>query len=127
MSTWVVDDMAAALPETNTDAAPAASAPTQKNPQEHGWVAPTAYDYATYTKSSKELAEAQASFANQASEGESEDINAVGGLRQGDWANNAAVYEWSDEYGDVGPRHPELEKQLFGSVFHVRSGVQFET
>lgn len=28
-------------------------------------------------------------------------------------AHNAARYEWSDEYGDIGPRVPELEEQLF--------------
>jgi len=28
-------------------------------------------------------------------------------------AHNAARYEWDDEYGDVGPRVPELEAQLF--------------
>ncbi|KAL8688405.1 MAG: hypothetical protein Q9218_005673 [Villophora microphyllina] len=29
------------------------------------------------------------------------------------WAANAARYEWSDEYGDVGPEDKELEKMLF--------------
>ena len=38
----------------------------------------------------------------------------------------AAVYEWNDEYGDVGPRFEELEKQLFGAENHVRAGINFE-
>lgn len=38
----------------------------------------------------------------------------------------AAVYEWNDEYGDVGPRFEELEKQLFGAKNHVRAGINFE-
>ncbi|KAL8706942.1 MAG: hypothetical protein Q9201_000103 [Fulgogasparrea decipioides] len=29
------------------------------------------------------------------------------------WAANASRYEWSDEYGDVGPEDKELEKMLF--------------
>jgi len=43
------------------------------------------------------------------------------------WAANATVYEWQDEYGDVGPAHPELERQLFGSDAHVTTGVDFST
>lgn len=44
---------------------------------------------------------------------------------------NSAVYEWNDEYGDVGPEVPELEEQLFGGHFRVRQGehmknLQFE-
>jgi ATP-dependent RNA helicase DDX3X len=37
----------------------------------------------------------------------------------------AAIYEWNDEYGDVGPRFEELEKQLFGSENHVKTGINF--
>lgn len=29
------------------------------------------------------------------------------------WAANARRYEWSDDFGDVGPEDPELEKMLF--------------
>lgn len=49
-----------------------------------------------------------------------------GGLGGGDWANKAPVYEWKDEYGDVGPRFEDLEKQLFGYENHVRQGIQFD-
>lgn len=43
----------------------------------------------------------------------------------------SAVYEWDDEFGDVGPEVPELEEQLFGGHFRVRQGqhmnnLQFE-
>lgn len=41
-------------------------------------------------------------------------------------ALQAAVYEWNDEFGDVGPRFEELENQLFGAENHVRAGVNFE-
>lgn len=33
-----------------------------------------------------------------------------------------AVYEWNDEYGDVGPAIPELEQQLYGGEFRLRQG-----
>lgn len=33
-----------------------------------------------------------------------------------------AVYEWAEEYGEVGPRVPELEEQLFGGEFRMRQG-----
>lgn len=104
----VPDTVAApvSVPEAETGAVPA------KNPQEHGWVAKTDYDYTTYMKSTKELAEAQAS--------------AEQGVDVGAWASNAAIYEWDDDFGDVGPRHPELEKQLFGSENHVRIGIKFD-
>jgi hypothetical protein len=37
------------------------------------------------------------------------------------------VYEWKEEYGDIGPRFEALEKELFGSEFHVRTGIKFDT
>jgi len=40
----------------------------------------------------------------------------------GDWFATAKVYEWKGEYGDVGPKVPELEKILFGGDFRVRQG-----
>jgi ATP-dependent RNA helicase DDX3X len=43
-----------------------------------------------------------------------------------DWAGMAARYEWNDEYGDVGPRNEELEKQLFNLEFMSRAGVRFD-
>jgi ATP-dependent RNA helicase DDX3X len=41
------------------------------------------------------------------------------------WAANAQKYEWMDEYGDIGPPIPELERQLFGADILVRSGNEF--
>lgn len=37
------------------------------------------------------------------------------------------MYEWKEEYGDIGPRFEDLEKHLFGSEFHVRTGIKFDT
>lgn len=91
-------------------------APVSKAPQEHGWVEKSDYDYNSFMKTGKELAEADA--AAKSSTGT--------GLGEEGWASNAAIYEWDDEFGDVGPSHPELEKQLFGSENHVRTGIKFD-
>lgn len=125
MAAWGTEDMAAALPaQPATDVNVAAPTSDFKNPQEHGWVPKANYDYDTYNKSSKELAEAQASAQAPADSGEVTD--AVGGIRPGDWASNAAIYVWNDEFGDVGPSFPDLEKQLFGSEFHVKTGLNYK-
>jgi len=42
---------------------------------------------------------------------------------QAHYLRNSAVYEWDDEYGDVGPEVPELEQDLFGGDFRVRQGI----
>ena len=62
------------------------------------------------------------------------DYNVQQTTREDDYAHylrNSAVYEWDDEYGDVGPEIPELEQDLFGGDFRVRQGqhmdkLQFE-
>jgi hypothetical protein len=62
------------------------------------------------------------------------DYNVQQSSRDDDLANylkHSAVYEWDDEYGDVGPEMPELEQDLFGGDFRVRQGnhmdkLQFE-
>lgn len=108
-----------------------------KTPGEHGWAnkKDAAYDYDTFNKTSRELADALTASTREAGEGEAptdaatpdvDAVGAVGGLAPGQWANNAAVYEWDQEYGDVGPRFIDLEKQLFGSEFHVKAGIQFD-
>jgi ATP-dependent RNA helicase DDX3X len=95
---------------------------TESSVTAHWKVQKTAYDYNTYNKSTKELAEAQASAGAVGDEV----IDAVGGIRPGDWSSNAAIYQWNDEFGDVGPSFPDLEKQLFGSENHVTRGLQYE-
>ncbi|KAH8776950.1 P-loop containing nucleoside triphosphate hydrolase protein [Hyaloscypha finlandica] len=127
MSAWGTGDMAAALPDATTEqpaieqGSEAPAAEKKADPQAYGWAAPTKYDYETFNKTNKELEEAQASV--QPTENQAE----FGGISSGDWANKGALYEWKEEYGDIGPRFPELEKQLFASEFHVRSGIKFDT
>ena len=125
MADWGTADMQAALPDAASEGT-AVAAPVAlpaKNPQEYGWVEPTKYNYDLYTKSSKEQAEAQANVLGESAV--TEDVG-VGGIAVGDWASNAKTYTWDDEYGDVIPRFPDLEKQLFGAENHVRTGIKFE-
>ncbi|KAG9231263.1 putative ATP-dependent RNA helicase ded1 [Amylocarpus encephaloides] len=130
MTIWETNDKVVAHSVVQVDTAP--SAPT-KTPQEHGWVAKTGYNYTEYNKSNKQISE-DIELANgenneaaaTAAAGLIETAGAVGGLKLGDWSGNAAVYEWSEEYGDIGPVFPALEKQLFGSEFHVKAGIEFE-
>ena len=77
--------------------------------REQGWAEPEKYNYTAYNASSREEREA---------------VEAEHDLS--DWASNAAKYEWSDEYGDVGPPHPELERLLFHEGSGTRSGVMFQ-
>jgi ATP-dependent RNA helicase DDX3X len=136
MAAWGTEDMAAALPDSASQTGDdAVSTVERKNPQEVGWVKKQSYNYDVYNKSSKELADTQAKTTATAGdepqakgevEGESETL-AVGGLREGEWASNGAVYQWDEEYGDVGPAFPDLEEQLFGKKNnHVREGVHFD-
>lgn len=60
-----------------------------------GWTETTAFDYQAFERS---------------------------GGNDIDWHGLARVYEWKDEYGDVAPRVPELEKELFGGEFQMRTG-----
>lgn len=45
------------------------------------------------------------------------------------WDGHARVYEWKEEYGDVGPELPELELELFGppSEREDKAGLDFST
>lgn len=38
------------------------------------------------------------------------------------YAADSAVYEWSDDYGEVGPEVSELEEQLYHGGFRLRQG-----
>lgn len=42
------------------------------------------------------------------------------------WFAKAARYEWSDEYGDVAPRIPELEDQLFKDSYITTQGTHMD-
>ena len=38
------------------------------------------------------------------------------------WLSDAAIYQWDDEFGDVGEPNPELEKMLFDDQYLQRAG-----
>lgn len=124
MAAWGVSDLAAALPTDDTknnqagatDAAAPVSQPNvaavdDSTARAHWGVEKTPYDYETYIKGNKEL----------------HDENLANGVAEGQWSSDAARYEWSDEFGDVGPEFPELEAQLFNSDIHVKTGLDFST
>lgn len=132
MSAWGTTDMTEALPEA-TEVQTSGDNPEQptKTPQEHGWVQKQGYDYAQYNKTNKEIADGLVAGEETGEEtttpAAEEEFGAVGGLRPGEWASNAAVYEFPHgEFGDVGPPMEALEKQLFGSNLHVKSGIDFK-
>jgi ATP-dependent RNA helicase DDX3X len=86
MSGWGMPEVAAALPEVapaaeSTDIQSSELAETAKNPQEHGWVQKTGYDYNTYNKSTKELAEAAATAAEAAADDANADVDAGMGVQ----------------------------------------------
>lgn len=90
---------------SNTGSTPAVAEYVPRNAEaaeearKQGWVAPQPYDYEKY---------------------ENKDAAA------GEWAGVAARYEWKDEYGEVGPRDPQLENELFHGEFTTRVGRRFE-
>ena len=86
----------------------------------HGWAKPVSYDYDAFT------AKVGAPQAGEGEEGvgDSHDIVISGGML---WASSARKYEWNEEYGDVGPEIPELEKELFAPEFRVKPGEWLET
>ncbi|MCJ1285908.1 hypothetical protein MMC26_005250 [Xylographa opegraphella] len=90
-------------------------------------IKPTEYDYNVYNATTREEREAaETRLAQRLSDTKIEDdtqFTADVPL----WASNAVKYEWNDEFGDVGPRHPELEKQLFRDQYTNRAGNMMAT
>lgn len=111
------------------DAAAIAEAERQFNA---GWGKPLAYDYGRYTLPTSvplndperktsvvagiDLTKATADPSDPATENENVPI----------WASNAKKYEWSDEFGDVGPVFRDLELQLFHGEHINRTGIAFD-
>lgn len=126
------------------DAAAIAEAEKQFNA---GWGKPLAYDYGRYTS---QIVPASSNGASNGSINESsrdaerrttaaadidltKDKDIVDPLQPATendnvpiWASNAKKYEWSDEYGDVGPVFRDLELQLFHGEHINRTGIAFD-
>ena len=90
-------------------------------------IKPVEYDYSLYNASGREEREAAERGVTERLAVEAE-AAAEADQYTSDvplWASGAAKYEWKEEYGDIGPPHPELEKQLFKDQFINRIGPQF--
>ena len=96
-------DVTNAMASTNVDAE------AVKRVQDAQWAKPSKYDYDTYNANPRDQP------------------MAPGEVEEGvpTWAANATKYEWSDEFGDVGPEHPALEKLLFGDEHTMKKGGEF--
>ena len=112
MSAYETGEMAAALPEVTHGAVTNSTGPVKnveaaKEARDKGWVEPQEYDY-------------NAAAAPPAGVAQAVDQGAPS------WAHNAVKYEWQEDFGDVGPKIPELEEQLFRSEFLNRKGLKFD-
>ncbi|KND87367.1 ATP-dependent RNA helicase ded1 [Tolypocladium ophioglossoides CBS 100239] len=52
---------------------------------------------------------------------------ATGGDGVQTWDGNAPIYEWNDDFGDIGPKFPQVEMDLFGdpATRSERTGLDF--
>ncbi|MCJ1392912.1 hypothetical protein MMC18_005784 [Xylographa bjoerkii] len=89
-------------------------------------IKPVEYDYNMYNATTREEREAaEAKLAERLSNTNITDDEFTADVPL--WASNAVKYEWNDEFGDVGPPHPELEKQLFRDRYINRAGKMMTT
>jgi ATP-dependent RNA helicase DDX3X len=42
------------------------------------------------------------------------------------WLGGAAIYEWDDDFGDIGPENPVLEEELFRGEHLMKAGHQIK-
>lgn len=104
-------------PEDASDSALASKAAKNKEASEaaraKGWTEPAEYDYSKY------VAEDATATATVPAVVPEENLP--------EWAAGAAKYEWNDEFGDIGPANPELEKMLFHNDYINRTGLKLST
>jgi len=91
---------------TQPTGAPADKAEAAAKARAYGFAEPIKYDYAVYGVKTGGDAEGEATS-----------------LPDFNWAANAAKYEYNEEYGEVGPRIPQLEQQLYTGEHIVRTGL----
>ena len=89
---------------------------TAQKISDHGWAEPTKFDYERYVKPAGPADRPEPAVTTSVDDS----------AQHPGWAANAARYEWKEEYGEVGPRVPELEERLFRNRFILRKGNQFE-
>jgi ATP-dependent RNA helicase DDX3X len=112
---------------------------TKDDFEKAGWAKPMKYDYASFEKGKGVKSEGQNDTENAVVQSEEpreepkeestanpDVLNEWLTTQEAGWAANAARYEWKDEYGDVGPRVPELEERLFRDEHILRKGNCFD-
>ena len=112
MPAYDTGEMASALPDVTNGAVANGTGPVKnveaaKEARDKGWVEPQEYDYSAAAAPPAGVAQ-------------------IGDQGAPSWAHNAVKYEWKEDYGDVGPKIPELEEQLFRSEFLNRKGLKFD-
>ena len=114
MSSFDADALSAALHDISNGTSPAD--PNSIGEKVDGrvgeWTAPQPYAYPT---------EGHARPTGDPNGDEGAPIHQVA-----EWAHNAKKYEWNDDFGDVGPEVPELEKELYEREHIARTGEYFE-
>ena len=85
--------------------APTDKAEAAAKARAYGFVEPIKYDYTLYGVKTGNEADGEATS-----------------LPNFSWAASAAKYEYDEEYGEIGPRIPQLEQQLFTGEHIVRTG-----
>jgi ATP-dependent RNA helicase DDX3X len=73
--------------------------PTPPGSAGTGWVEPQKVDYSAYNDESNQHTK--------------------------DFDGAAPIYQWNDEFGDVGPKFEALELELFGDSRQDRAGLDF--
>lgn len=96
-------------PEQNYVGAPQDKEEAETKAREHGYTAPIPYDYSTYEARGKTEG------------GDGGDMQAPASV--GIVTAQAARYEWQDEYGEIGPKIPELEAILFSDEHRQEAGL----
>ena len=85
-----------------------------KRVREAQWAEPQKFDYKTYNAAPRDAASAAPAAGAEA------EANAP------TWASSAMKYEWSEEFGDVAPRHEALERMLFRDENRMERGDLFQ-
>lgn len=104
-----------------------------------GWGKPLAYDYGRYVSPSYPPNNNAPNESSKDAERRTPAVAAINLIKGvGDpstldtnenapaWASNAKKYEWSDQFGDVGPVFRDLELQLFHDEHINRTGIAFD-
>ncbi|ETI27608.1 hypothetical protein G647_00057 [Cladophialophora carrionii CBS 160.54] len=132
---WETETLRSALADvtppangTATPAGPPKNEEALKAARDAGWVLPIAHNYTSKVPVNAlngDESEAQPDAA-PAAEAEGVEDTPKSRYHTSNWSHDAAKYEWSEEFGDVGPRDEKLEKELFHGEYINRAGAKIE-